>query len=140
MMLRQTLTPAAIALLLTTGAMAQFTGPSDVAQAQSRQYPPTTVQDIKVDPETNCSIFGMRKVTGIDPNAESPLWLQRELMLCGARSVNAATDVTNYLMFLLGTPMHAFDAEKVSGALHVRHRWDGFYRWCVRGWEPIANV
>ena len=79
-----------------------------------------TVQDIKVDPETKCSIFGMRKVTGIDPNAESPLWLQRELMLCGARSVNAATDVTNYLMFLLGTPMHAFDAEKVSGALHVR--------------------
>ncbi len=51
MMLRQTLTPAAIALLLTTGAMAQFTGPSDVAQAQSRQYPPTTVQDIKADPK-----------------------------------------------------------------------------------------
>ncbi|KHJ56139.1 NirD/YgiW/YdeI family stress tolerance protein [Aureimonas sp. OT7] len=50
-MLRQTLTPAAIALLLTTGAMAQFTGPSDVAQAQSRQYPPTTVQDIKADPK-----------------------------------------------------------------------------------------
>lgn len=51
MMLRQTLTPAAIALLLTTGAMAQFTGPSDVAQAQSRQYPPATVQDIKADPK-----------------------------------------------------------------------------------------
>lgn len=51
MMLRQTLTPAAIALLLTTGAMAQFTGPSDVAQAQSREYPLTTVQDIKADPK-----------------------------------------------------------------------------------------
>ncbi|UHD47495.1 NirD/YgiW/YdeI family stress tolerance protein [Aureimonas altamirensis] len=50
-MLRQTLTPAAIALMLTTGAMAQFTGPSDVAQAQSREYPPTTVQQIKADPK-----------------------------------------------------------------------------------------
>jgi len=50
-MLRQTLTPAAIALMLTTGAMAQFTGPSDVAQAQSREYPPTTVREIKADPK-----------------------------------------------------------------------------------------
>lgn len=78
------------------------------------------VQAIEVDEDTKCSIFGMRKVTGIDPNAESPLWLQRELMLSGARPVNAATDVTNYLMFLLGTPMHAFDAAQISGGLHVR--------------------
>lgn len=78
------------------------------------------VQSVKVDEDTKCSIFGLRKVEGIDPNAESPLWLQRELMLCGARPVNAATDVTNYVMFLLGTPMHAFDADKISGGLHIR--------------------
>lgn len=78
------------------------------------------VQAIEVDEDTKCSVFGMRKVTGIDPNAESPLWLQRELMLCGSRPVNAATDVTNYLMFLLGQPMHAFDADKIAGSLKVR--------------------
>jgi len=50
MMLRQTLTPAAIALMLTTGAMAQFTGPSDVAQAQNPEYPLATVREIKADP------------------------------------------------------------------------------------------
>ena len=83
------------------------------------------VQDITVDKDTKCSVFGMRKVVGIDPKAESPLWMQRELMLCGARPVNAATDVTNYLMFLLGTPMHAFDANKVDGALHVRRASEG---------------
>ena len=71
------------------------------------------VQAIEVDKDTECSVFGMRKVTGIDPNSESPLWLQRELMLCGSRPVNAATDVTNYLMFLLGQPMHAFDADRL---------------------------
>ena len=41
-------------------------------------------------------------------------------MLCGQRPVNPATDVTNYVMFLLGQPMHAFDADKVNGELHVR--------------------
>ena len=78
------------------------------------------VQALTVDEDTKCSKFGMRKVTGIDPQAESPLWLQRELMLCGQRPVNPATDVTNYVMFLLGQPMHAFDADKVTGELHVR--------------------
>ncbi|MGP6174885.1 phenylalanine--tRNA ligase subunit beta [Corynebacterium sp. A21] len=65
--------------------------------------------------------FGLRKVTGIDPLAESPYWLQRELMLSGQRPVNAATDVTNYVMLLLGQPMHAFDAAKISGGLTVRN-------------------
>ncbi len=78
------------------------------------------VHALQVDPDAKCAIFGLRKVEGIDPNAQSPLWLQRELMLCGQRPVNAATDVTNYIMFLLGQPMHAFDAAQVQGALHVR--------------------
>lgn len=51
-MLRQTLAPAAIALLIAAGpATAQFTGPSDVAQTQNREYPPITVQAIKADPK-----------------------------------------------------------------------------------------
>lgn len=74
--------------------------------------------DIREDTKT--VRFGLRKVTGINPEAESPFWLQRELMLLGSRPVNAATDVTNYLMFLLGAPMHAFDAGKISGSLSVR--------------------
>ncbi|NLF91416.1 MAG: phenylalanine--tRNA ligase subunit beta [Corynebacterium marinum] len=76
--------------------------------------------DIDVRPETKTVRFGLRKVTGIDPAAESPLWMQRELMLSGQRPVNAATDVTNYLMLLLGQPMHAFDATRITGGLTVR--------------------
>ncbi|HIW95562.1 MAG TPA: phenylalanine--tRNA ligase subunit beta [Candidatus Corynebacterium gallistercoris] len=82
------------------------------------------VQGLNVEEDTRCSMFGLRKVVGIDPKAESPLWLQRELMLCGQRPVNAATDVTNYVMFLLGQPMHAFDAAKITGDLRV-HRASG---------------
>ena len=77
--------------------------------------------DIDLRPDTNTLRFGLRKVSGIDPAAESPFWLQRELMLLGARPVNAATDVTNYVMFLLGQPMHAFDADQVAGGLAIRN-------------------
>ncbi|AKK11009.1 phenylalanine--tRNA ligase subunit beta [Corynebacterium uterequi] len=80
---------------------------------------------VEVKEETNARRFGIRKVTDIDPQAQSPFWLQRELMLLGSRPVNAATDVTNYIMFLLGTPMHAFDAGVISGGLTVRNAVSG---------------
>ncbi|AZA11340.1 phenylalanine--tRNA ligase subunit beta [Corynebacterium gerontici] len=80
---------------------------------------------VELREETQARRFGLRKVTGIDPKAESPFWLQRELMLCGQRPVNAATDVTNYVMFLLGQPMHAFDANLVHGNLVVRNAQEG---------------
>lgn len=81
--------------------------------------------EVDVRPETKTVRFGLRKVSGIDPAAESPLWLQRELMLSGQRPVNAATDVTNYLMLLLGQPMHAFDAGRITGGLTVRTAAEG---------------
>jgi phenylalanyl-tRNA synthetase beta chain len=80
---------------------------------------------ITVDPETKASRFGIRRVSGIDPTVESPYWMQRELLLAGQRPVNAATDVTNYVMFLLGQPMHAFDAGKIAGDLHVHLATEG---------------
>lgn len=80
-----------------------------------------TLIDVDLRPETKAVRFGLRKVSGIDPKAESPFWMQRELMLSGQRPVNAATDVTNYVMLLLGQPMHAFDANLISGNLVVRN-------------------
>ncbi|MDN5729392.1 phenylalanine--tRNA ligase subunit beta [Corynebacterium casei] len=77
--------------------------------------------DIDLREETKAIRFGLRKVTGIAPNADSPFWMQRILMLAGQRPVNLATDVTNYVMFFLGQPMHAFDANKVAGNLVVRN-------------------
>ncbi|MEK9151280.1 MAG: phenylalanine--tRNA ligase subunit beta [Patescibacteria group bacterium] len=51
---------------------------------------------------------------------ESPLWLKAKLMLSGMRPVNNIVDSTNYLMLLFGQPMHAFDADKITGAVVVR--------------------
>ena len=45
---------------------------------------------------------------------ESPDWLKKKLATQGSRSINAIVDMTNYLTFAFGQPMHAFDASKVS--------------------------
>ncbi|WP_342319669.1 phenylalanine--tRNA ligase subunit beta [Corynebacterium mayonis] len=74
---------------------------------------------LTVDAATKAKRFGLRKVEGIDPTAPAPFWLQRILMLSGIRSVNAATDITNFVMLLTGQPMHAFDADKIVGGLRV---------------------
>ena len=81
--------------------------------------------DVTLDPATKAQRFGLRKVSGIDPQACTPFWLERELMLCGQRSVNLPTDITNYVMLLLGTPMHAFDANVIQGNLVVRNAEEG---------------
>ncbi|AHH17314.1 phenylalanine--tRNA ligase beta chain [Nocardia nova SH22a] len=75
---------------------------------------------VTVEPESACTRFAVRKVTGVDPKAVSPWWLQRRLLLAGVRPISPAVDVTNYVMLELGQPLHAFDAAKVTGALTVR--------------------
>ncbi|GAB2667071.1 phenylalanine--tRNA ligase subunit beta [Nocardia goodfellowii] len=75
---------------------------------------------VKLEPESLCTRFAARRVTGIDPAAVSPWWLQRRLLLAGVRPISPAVDVTNYVMLELGQPLHAFDASKINGTLVVR--------------------
>lgn len=66
-----------------------------------------------------CPTFALRLVRGVK-NGPSPEWLQRRLRAIGLRPINALVDVTNYITFDLGRPLHVFDAAKVAGALVVR--------------------
>ncbi|MCV7316697.1 phenylalanine--tRNA ligase subunit beta [Mycolicibacillus parakoreensis] len=75
---------------------------------------------LTVDPGTGVRRFALRSVTGIDPAAVSPWWLQRRLLLCGIRAIAPAVDVTNYVMLESGHPMHAHDRDRVRGGLQVR--------------------
>jgi phenylalanyl-tRNA synthetase beta chain len=75
---------------------------------------------LTVQPETGVRRFALRPVTGIDPAAVSPWWLQRRLLLAGIRATSPAVDVTNYVMLELGHPMHAHDRNRITGALGVR--------------------
>ncbi|MGF2947511.1 phenylalanine--tRNA ligase subunit beta [Mycobacterium sp. Lab-001] len=75
---------------------------------------------LTVQAGTGVRRFALRPVTGIDPAAVSPWWLQRRLMLCGIRATSPAVDVTNYVMLELGHPMHAHDRIRITGGLGVR--------------------
>ncbi len=63
--------------------------------------------------------FGLRLIRGVK-NGPSPDWLQAKLRAIGLRPINALVDVTNFLTYDRGRPLHVFDAAKVAGDLVVR--------------------
>lgn len=69
--------------------------------------------------EKLCPAFALRLVRGVR-NGPSPDWMQRRLKAIGLRPINALVDITNYVTFDRGRPLHVFDAKKVAGALVVR--------------------
>lgn len=71
-----------------------------------------------------CPAFALRRISGVR-NGASPAWMQRRLTAIGLRPINALVDITNYITFDRGRPLHVFDAAKVRGALTVRMARDG---------------
>ncbi len=66
-----------------------------------------------------CPLYGAVKLT-LKPGQVSPLWLQTLLRAVGHRIIHPAVDVTNFVLWDLGEPLHAFDARRVDGAIQVR--------------------
>ncbi|MGH7003168.1 MAG: phenylalanine--tRNA ligase subunit beta, partial [Alphaproteobacteria bacterium] len=71
-----------------------------------------------------CPGFAWRTIKGVK-NGPSPKWLQQRLIAIGLRPINALVDITNYVTFDRGRPLHVFDADKVEGGLSVRRARDG---------------
>ena len=73
--------------------------------------------DVDVDDE-DCVRYSAVKVSGVKV-VDSPIWLQILLARIGAPSINNIVDASNYVMYTLGQPMHAFDASGIHGQVHV---------------------
>ncbi len=71
--------------------------------------------DVTVAEEGRCPRYTARVIRGVKVGP-SPDWLVERIVASGARSVNNVVDVTNYILFLLGQPLHAFDFDKVKSA------------------------
>ena len=71
-----------------------------------------------------CPAFGLRLINGVK-NGPSPDWLQKRLTAIGLRPINTLVDITNFITFDRGRPLHVFDAAKVNGNLTVRRAKNG---------------
>ncbi|MFJ8822021.1 phenylalanine--tRNA ligase subunit beta [Streptomyces sp. NPDC102467] len=80
---------------------------------------------VQVSDPIACDRFTARTVTGLSPEARSPIWLQRRLQKAGMRPISLAVDVTNYVMLELGQPLHAYDRSLVQGSIGVRRALSG---------------
>ncbi|NIX76067.1 phenylalanine--tRNA ligase subunit beta [Microvirga terricola] len=80
--------------------------------------------DFATGDEKLCPAFALRLVRGVK-NGPSPDWMQRRLLSIGLRPINSLVDITNYITFDRGRPLHVFDAKKVKGNLTVRRAKDG---------------
>ncbi len=86
-----------------------------------RVTPPATDGGYPVRTDSDaCPLFVAVSVTGVDPSRPSPRWLARRVQLAGMRSISLVVDITNYVMLETGQPIHAYDADRLDGAIVVR--------------------
>jgi phenylalanyl-tRNA synthetase beta chain len=88
---------------------------------------PPTKEDASVaaiDAPDASSFYSIRRIDGVKV-APSPEWLRKRLESVGLRPINNIVDITNFVMFETGQPLHAFDAGTVAGALGVRMAAEG---------------
>lgn len=75
--------------------------------------------DLTAEDKHLAPLFALRLVRGVK-NGPSPEWVQKRLKSIGLRPINALVDITNYITFDRGRPLHVFDADKVKGQIVVR--------------------
>jgi len=75
---------------------------------------------IKKEKDQGCGIFGSIYIKGVE-NKESPDWLKKRILSLGLKPISAIVDVTNYVMFDLNRPLHAYDADKIDQEIIVRN-------------------
>ncbi|GAB3437003.1 phenylalanine--tRNA ligase subunit beta [Flindersiella endophytica] len=70
--------------------------------------------------DPGCPAFAVTSVSGFDPDTPSPRWLRRRIQLAGTRPLALSIDITNYVMYEIGQPIHGWDRAKLTGPIVVR--------------------
>ena len=83
------------------------------------------VRPVEVLAPAACPRFLGRVVRNVDLSKTTPLWMVERLRRSEVRSIDAAVDITNYVMIELGQPMHAYDLAEINGGIRVRMAEEG---------------
>jgi len=78
---------------------------------------------IKVEDKKDCPLYTAKIIRDVKVKP-SPEWLRKRLELIGCRSVNNVVDITNYILFTWGEPLHAFDLDKFNSQRIIVRRAD----------------
>lgn len=81
---------------------------------QESDFAASELASVSIEPHCGCGRYCARIIRGVRIGA-SPAWLRRALERLGQRSVNNVVDATNYVMLMLGHPLHAFDLDRLAG-------------------------
>ena len=93
----------------------------DAVKPVKGSFPNPIPIELEFDRETvdACPVFAGRLVRNVE-SGPSPEWLQRRLKAIGLRPINALVDITNYISYDRGRPLHVYDADKLHGAIRAR--------------------
>ncbi|MBH3423849.1 phenylalanine--tRNA ligase subunit beta [Pseudomonas gessardii] len=83
------------------------------------------VRSIEVLAPNACPRYLGRVIRNVDLSRPTPLWMVERLRRADVRSIDAAVDITNYVMLELGQPLHAFDLAEINGGIRVRMAEEG---------------
>ncbi|HMH59554.1 MAG TPA: phenylalanine--tRNA ligase subunit beta, partial [Galbitalea sp.] len=114
---------------------AKFTDPATVVpgayavpelvEGPESEYPVAINDKSGIRGRTGATVFVTRVVSGVDATRPTPAWMIGRLALAGLRSISLVVDITNYVMWELGQPIHGYDLDKVAGGLTVRRATEG---------------
>jgi phenylalanyl-tRNA synthetase beta chain len=102
----------------------------EVAAITGRRIRNTVVKPIRAEindtwsientaPEA-CPRYCGRVIKDINVKAKTPTLIKERLVACGGKSINIIVDIVNYVMYEVGQPMHAFDADTLQGKINIR--------------------
>ncbi|WP_207238999.1 phenylalanine--tRNA ligase subunit beta [Pseudomonas sp. GW456-L15] len=115
---------------LSLAGMAREVGALYAAKVQRPEVPAIPaahdeVRPVEVLAPSACPRYLGRVVRNVDLSKPTPLWMVERLRRADVRSIDAAVDITNYVMLELGQPLHAFDLAEINGGIRVRMAEEG---------------